>query len=47
VVCLVDNSTWVKQAALENWIKSKAYKRHGKAITNFDKQLPAPQSKLA
>ena len=33
--------------ALEDWIKSKSYKRHGKAITNFKERLPAPQSKLA
>lgn len=33
--------------ALEDWIKSKAYKRHGKAITNFKERLPEPQSKLA
>ena len=29
----------LSRAALEDWIKSKAYKRHGKAITNFDKRL--------
>lgn len=33
--------------ALEDWIASKAYKRQGKAITNFSEKLPAPQSKLA
>ena len=33
--------------ALENWITSKAYKRHGKAITNFKERLPDPQSRLA
>ena len=33
--------------ALEDWIKSKAYKRHGKAITNFKDRLPEPQSRLA
>lgn len=33
--------------ALEASIKSKAYKRHGKAITNFKERLPALQSKLA
>ncbi|MBX9830527.1 PDDEXK nuclease domain-containing protein [Candidatus Babeliales bacterium] len=37
----------LSRAALENWIKSKAYKRHGKAITNFADRLPAPQSQLA
>lgn len=33
--------------ALENWITSKAYKRHGKALTNFKERLPDPQSRLA
>ncbi len=33
--------------ALEEWIRSKAYKRHGKAVTNFSQRLPEPQSKLA
>jgi predicted nuclease of restriction endonuclease-like (RecB) superfamily len=33
--------------ALEDWIKSDAYKRQGKAITNFEHRLPEPQSKLA
>ena len=37
----------LSRAALEDWIKSKAYKRHGKAITNFTQQLPEPHSKLA
>lgn len=37
----------LSRAALEDWIKSKAYKRHGKAITNFAQQLPEPQSLLA
>jgi len=37
----------LSRAALEDWIKSRAYKRHGKAITNFTQQLPDPQSKLA
>lgn len=37
----------LSRTALEDWIKSKAYKRHGKAITNFAQQLPSPQSKLA
>ena len=37
----------LSRAALEDWIKSKAYKRHGKAITNFKQQLPEPQSYLA
>lgn len=33
--------------ALDNWIISKAYKRHGKSITNFSQRLPSPQSELA
>ncbi len=37
----------LSRAALEDWIKSKAYKRHGKAITNFKQQFPEPQSFLA
>ena len=37
----------LSRAALEDWIKSKSYKRHGKAITNFAQRLPAPQSELA
>lgn len=37
----------LSRSALENWIKSKAYKRHGKAITNFKQRLPEPQSQLA
>jgi len=37
----------LSRAALEDWIKSKAYKRHGKAVTNFKQQLPEPQSYLA
>jgi len=37
----------LSRAALEDWIKEKAYKRHGKAITNFKQQLPEPQSYLA
>jgi len=37
----------LSRAALADWIKSKAYKRQGKAITNFSQQLPSPQSKLA
>ena len=35
------------RVALEDWIKSKTYKQHGKAITNFAQLLPVPQSKLA
>jgi predicted nuclease of restriction endonuclease-like (RecB) superfamily len=37
----------LSRASLEAWIKSKAYKRHGKAITNFADKLPEPQSRLA
>jgi predicted nuclease of restriction endonuclease-like (RecB) superfamily len=33
--------------ALEDWIKSDLYKREGKAITNFTRTLPAPQSSMA
>lgn len=32
---------------LEMWIKNTLYKREGKAITNFAKTLPAPQSDIA
>jgi len=32
---------------LVHQIESGLYHRQGKAITNFDKQLPAPQSELA
>lgn len=47
---------WYTRAAIEHgWsravlvhqIESGLYHRQGKAITNFDKQLPAPQSELA
>ena len=37
----------LSRSALENWIAVKAYKRHGRAITNFASRLPAPQSQLA
>jgi len=37
----------LSRAALQDWIISKAYKRHGKAITNFTQRLPEPQSQLA
>lgn len=37
----------LSRAALTDWIKSKAFKRQGKAVTNFAQRLPAPQSKLA
>jgi predicted nuclease of restriction endonuclease-like (RecB) superfamily len=33
--------------ALEDWIKSDLYKREGKAITNFTRTLPTPQSSMA
>jgi predicted nuclease of restriction endonuclease-like (RecB) superfamily len=51
-----DEREWYAQSAIENgWartvlvhhIESGLYHRQGKAITNFDKQLPAPQSELA
>jgi predicted nuclease of restriction endonuclease-like (RecB) superfamily len=35
------------RAVLVHQIESKLYSRQGKAITNFDKQLSAPQSELA
>ncbi|MCB1181091.1 MAG: DUF1016 family protein [Chlamydiia bacterium] len=35
------------RSMLETWIKSDLYKREGKALTNFQKTLPAPQSDLA
>lgn len=41
----IDNG-W-SRSALENWIKSKLYKREGKAITNFTRTLPAPLSNAA
>lgn len=37
----------LSRSGLENLITSKAYKRHGKAITNFKERLPEPQSELA
>jgi predicted nuclease of restriction endonuclease-like (RecB) superfamily len=35
------------RSALEDQIKSQLHKRMGKAITNFEKRLPNPQSQLA
>jgi predicted nuclease of restriction endonuclease-like (RecB) superfamily len=35
------------RSMLETWIKSDLYRREGKAITNFQKTLPSPQSDLA
>ena len=35
------------RSMLETWIKADLYKREGKALTNFQKTLPAPQSDLA
>ena len=35
------------RSMLETWIKSDLYHREGKAITNFNQTLPAPQSDLA
>lgn len=37
---------WTREALLDS-IKSKAYKRYGKAITNFHERLPEPHSRLA
>ncbi|RMD59269.1 DUF1016 domain-containing protein, partial [Candidatus Parcubacteria bacterium] len=35
------------RAMLTHWIESGLHEREGKAITNFDETLPAPQSDLA
>ena len=35
------------RAVLEHQIETKLYQRQGKAITNFDRALPQPQSELA
>jgi predicted nuclease of restriction endonuclease-like (RecB) superfamily len=35
------------RAMLVHWIESDLFARQGKAVTNFDKALPAPQSDLA
>lgn len=35
------------RAVLVHWIESDLYKRQGKAVTNFEKTLPVPQSDLA
>lgn len=35
------------RSMLETWIKSKLYKREGKAITNFSKTPPTPYSDMA
>ncbi len=35
------------RSMLETWIKSKLHKRQGKAITNFKRTLPAPNSDMA
>lgn len=51
-----DERIWYAQKALElgwsrtalsAWIKSDLYSREGKAITNFTKTLPSPQSNMA
>ena len=39
-------SGW-SRAVLEHQIETKLYERQGKAITNFERTLPAPQSDLA
>jgi len=52
----VEGRKWYARAAIEyGWsravlvhqIESKLYQRQGKAVTNFARQLPAPQSELA
>lgn len=35
------------RSMLETWIKSNLYKREGKAVTNFIRTLPGPQSDMA
>ncbi len=35
------------RSTLQEFIKTNLYKRHGKAITNFNERLPPPQSQLA
>ena len=35
------------RSMLEHWIKSDLYRRDGKAITNFQKRLPVPDSDIA
>lgn len=51
-----DERLWYAQKAIENgwsrtlletWIKTNLYKREGKAITNFTRTLPVPQSDMA
>lgn len=51
-----DERLWYAQKSIENgwsrsmletWIKSKLYKREGKAISNFSKTLPMPHSDMA
>ncbi len=37
---------WSRRS-LEDWIKSDLYDRQGKAVTNFEEQLPSPNSQLA
>lgn len=41
----IDNN-W-SRAVLLNWLDTDLYERQGKAITNFDKQLPVAQGDLA
>lgn len=56
LVKTTEERLWYAQAAVEHgWsrnvlvlqIEGGLYRRHGKAITNFDRTLPAPQSDLA
>lgn len=51
-----EDRIWYAQKAIENgwsrsvllhWIDSGLHKRQGKAINNFSKTLPSPQSDLA
>lgn len=43
---MVISEGWSRNALIDS-IKIKAYKRYGKAITNFKERLPDPQSQLA
>lgn len=37
----------LSRSMLDTWIKSDLFRREGKAVTNFNKTLPAPQSDMA
>jgi len=51
----IEREWYIRQTIQHGWsrnvlvhqIESRLYKRQGKAITNFDRTLPAPQSELA